>query len=163
MAGVFWIYGQPALPPLAVVLCPRGGWWLREDLESYQRAGVQTLVSLLDTEQTRMLDLTAEGRSAERLGLRFLSFPLPDHSLPPDETAFRNFVAELAEGLRSGERIGVHCWGSIGRATLVAAGALIHLGWPAEDALAAIEQTRGCPVPDTDEQREWILRYQPQP
>jgi hypothetical protein len=40
---------------------------------------------------------------------------------------------------------------------------LMHLGWHPEAALDAIELARCCPVPDTEEQRDWILRYKPKP
>jgi hypothetical protein len=42
---------------------------------------------------------------------------------------------------------------------VTAACTLIELGWTAKDALAAIEAARGCVVPDTQEQEDWILRY----
>ncbi len=76
---------------------------------------------------------------------------------------FRAFVAGLADRLRAGERIGVHCRGSIGRSTVTAACTLIHLGWNAQDALRAIQAARGCVVPDTEEQLRWILNYKAQP
>ncbi len=44
-----------------------------------------------------------------------------------------------------------------------AACTLIHLGWKAKDALAAIQAARGCVVPDTEEQMRWILKYKAQP
>jgi hypothetical protein len=40
---------------------------------------------------------------------------------------------------------------------------LIHLGWTPRAALFAIAAARGCPVPDTQEQENWILNYQPKP
>ena len=69
----------------------------------------------------------------------------------------------LADRLRTGERIGVHCRGSIGRSTVTAACALIHLGWQPQAALEAIAAARGCAVPDTEEQRRWILSYEAKP
>jgi hypothetical protein len=39
----------------------------------------------------------------------------------------------------------------------------MHLGWRADKALEAIEDARGCTVPDTQEQEEWILHYKAQP
>jgi protein-tyrosine phosphatase len=83
--------------------------------------------------------------------------------VPANVTTFRAFVAGLADRLRAGERIGVHCRGSIGRSTVTAACTLIHLGWKAKDALAAIQAARGCVVPDTTEQQRWILKYKAQP
>lgn len=148
--------------PLAVVLCPRGGRHLPRELAHLKRSGIQTIVSLLSHDQTRMLELEQEGYVAGELGMEFLHHPIPDHELPLDEAEFRAFVGQLAERLRMGERIGVHCWGSIGRATVTAACTLIHLGWPAQMALTAVEAARGCPVPDTEEQERWILSYKAQ-
>lgn len=158
MARIFWILGNPR-PPLAILLCPRGGRQLYDEIRELKKGGVDTIVSLLEEEQVEMLGLADEGRLASAMGMEFLYHPLPDHSLPSDEDAFRAFVSELADRLREGERIGIHCLGSIGRATLAAACALVHLGWDPHGALVAIENARGCAVPDTEEQEEWILNY----
>jgi protein-tyrosine phosphatase len=159
MSDIFWIEGNPPVT-LAVVPRPRGGEWLEDELQRMQRGGIETVVSLLEEDEAGWLGLENEGASAERIGLGFLSFPIPDTHIPPDHAAFREFVAGLVSRLRRGERIGIHCRGSIGRSTVTAAAALIHLGWKPRAALAAIEKARGCPVPDTEEQREWILRYE---
>lgn len=173
MNGVYWIYGDASAPltppspiaksfhpiPLAVVLCPRGGRHLAGELRHLKRSGVHTLVSLLSSDQVEMLDLEQESSIAKSLGMEFLHHPIPDHELPPDLRAFRSLVADLARRLRAGDCIGIHCWGSIGRATVTAACTLIHLGWSPKTALAAVETARGCPVPDTEEQERWILSY----
>jgi protein-tyrosine phosphatase len=177
VSGVYWIYGpdterpparadEPAPQraiPLAVVLCPRGGRLLARELAHLKRGGVRTLVSLLSEEQVEMLDLGKEQQIAHKLGMEFLHFPLPDHEVPPDAPSFQAFVAKLAQRVRNGEPIGIHCWGSIGRAPITAAATLIHLGWEPRSALRAIESARGCPVPDTEEQEQWILSYKAQP
>lgn len=160
MKAVFWIDEDRRDPPLAIVLCPRGGELTERALRSFQRAGVETVVSLLEAEELRWMGLKEEGETAEALGLGFLWHPLPDHRLPVDEAAFRAFVRGLAKRLNAGERIGIHCFGCIGRSTVTAACAMIELGWEAEAALEAIGVARGCPVPDTEEQREWILAYE---
>jgi len=43
----------------------------------------------------------------------------------------------------------------------VTAAVLVELGWDASRALPLIEQARGCIVPDTEEQRLWILQLTP--
>jgi protein-tyrosine phosphatase len=158
MSEVLWIEGNPA-PPLAIVLCPRGGSELEDNLLRIRQSGVETLVSLLEEEEAAWLGLAQEGPLANHIGLTFLSYPIPDVHVPQNAATFRNFVAGLAERLRTGERLGVHCRGSVGRAPLTAACTLIHLGWEPEDALQAIEKARGLAIPDTEEQRRWILRY----
>jgi protein-tyrosine phosphatase len=156
--SVLWIEANPPVG-LAIVLRPRGEDWLKDDLAYMKRAGVETLVSLLDPNEARWLGLEKEGLLAEEAGMRFLSYPILDVHVPDDEESFRAFVRGLADRLSSGDRIGVHCRGSIGRSTVTAACALIHLGWKPKAALAAIESARGCTVPDTEEQRRWIMKY----
>ena len=162
MSNVFWIQGDPA-PSLAIVLRPRGDDLLEIDMAGMKRDGVQILVSLLEKSETEMLGLEEEGSFAERTGMEFLSYPIPDVHVPQNPVSFRAFAESLATQLRSGKRVGIHCRGSIGRATVTAACSLIHLGWNARIALAAIERARGCPVPDTHEQYKWILKYKVQP
>ena len=162
MNDIFWIKGNPPAS-LAVVLKPRGGDWLEDDLLRMKRDGIETLVSLLEADEADMLCLGDEGHLVEKIGLRFLSHPIPDVHVPPDTASFQTFVADLANRLRAGEHIGVHCRGSIGRATVTAACTLIQLGWTPRAALAAIETARGLSVPDTQEQEDWILRYKAKP
>jgi protein-tyrosine phosphatase len=136
---------------------------LEDELLRIRQGGIQTLVSMMENWEADSLGLADEGPLALQIGLKFLTFPIPDTRIPLDAAAFRNFVAGLAGRLRDGERIGIHCRGSIGRSTVAAACALMHLGWSAHKALEAIEDARGCLVPDTQEQEDWILHYKTQP
>ena len=162
MSDVFWIKGSPSAP-LAIVLCPLGPGELLGELLCIREERVETLVSLLEPKEAAWLGLAEEGPLAIRLGLQFLSFPISDTHVPSDPAAFQSFVAGLADRLCAGERMGVHCRGSIGRATVTVACTLIHLGWAPHAALAAIEAARGCTVPDTQEQEDWVLRYKARP
>jgi protein-tyrosine phosphatase len=156
---IFWIDGKPA-PGMAIVTRPQGMESLRDEMQDLKRGGIDTLVSLLERHEAEWLGLKNERTEAEKAGLAFLNFPIPDTCVPANLTQFRPFAASLASRLQQGERIGVHCRGSIGRATVTAACTLIHLGWNPAAALAAVEATRGCAVPDTEEQRAWILAYE---
>ncbi len=162
VSDVFWIKGSPPAS-LAIVLCPQGDRRLKDGLLDIKRSGVDTLVSLLETKEAAWLGLANEGVLAKVAGMQFLSYPIPDVHVPPDISTFRPFVTGLAARLRAGERIGMHCRGSIGRAPLTAACTLIHMGWTAMAALVAIEEARGCMIPDTEEQMRWILDYRVQP
>ena len=159
---VFWIEGT-APGRLAIALCPRGDDWLKDDLEFIKIGGVSTLVSLLEPQEAVWLGLGGEREAAEEAGMKFLSYPIRDGHVPADVKTFRVFVAGLADRLRAGEPIALHCRGSVGRSPITAACTLIHLGWKAQDAVAAIRQARGYPIPDTEEQLRWILDYKAQP
>jgi hypothetical protein len=150
---IFWIDGNPP-PGLAIVLRPRGGDWLEDELSRMKRAGITTLVSRLEDEEALELGLGEERMLATTAGLTYLQHPIPDRHTPPDSAGFRQVARKRR--LPAGERIGVHCRGSIGTASITAGCTLIHLGWNPEKA--AIEAARGCTIPDTPEQREWILR-----
>jgi protein-tyrosine phosphatase len=162
MKNIFWIRGNPPAS-LAIVLCPPGGRGLREELLAIKRDGIQTLVSLLDSEEAHLLGLSEEGHLAAQAGMQFISYPIPDAYRPAGAAAFRSFIAGLADRLNAGEAVGVHCRGSIGRATVTAACTLIQLGCQPQAALTAIARARGQAVPDTQEQEDWILHYKPLP
>jgi protein-tyrosine phosphatase len=159
---IFWINGE-APPRLAIVLCPRGDNWLDGDLQRMRQGGIKTVVSLLDPDEAEWLGLKNEKGAAERAGLNFLSHPIQDAHVPANVPTFRQFITGIADRLRAGEAVGVHCRGSIGRATVTAACSLISLGWDPAKALAAIERARGTGVPDTPEQKTWILAFKAQP
>jgi len=162
MKNIFWIRGNPPVS-LAIVLCPPGGRGLRVDLLALRHGGIETLVSLLEQDESHLLGLAEEGRVAKQVGLQFLSYPISNSHPPQSTTIFRGFIAGLADRLVGGESVGIHCRASIGRATVTAACALIHLGWKPQAALSAIGIARGQAVPETQEQEDWILRYRPFP
>ena len=162
MPAIFWIDGNPR-SGLAIVARPLGTEWLENEMLALKHGGIDTLVSLLEPREAEWLGLENERAEAEKAGLVFLNFPITDTRMPLKVARFRAFVSDLAARLRHGEHIGVHCRGSIGRATVTAACTLIHLGWKPAAALAAVEATRGCSVPDTEEQRAWIMAYEASP
>ncbi len=160
MKTVLWI-GEAQPSRLAFVLRPRGGDFLQADLEEARDQGIRILVSLLTPEDSEELGLLNEGRIAMQLGMRFVSYPIPDRCTPSDLKSFRELVADLRDQVRAGHSIGAHCRGCIGRATVLLASVMIALGWDAREALRAIERARGFTVPDTPEQLEWILNFRP--
>lgn len=159
MNDVLWIDAPARQTGLAIIMRPRGDDWLEDELRRLQHQGIQTIVSTLEHWEADGLGLGKEDVTSRQLGLEFISYPLPDRSVPSDRAKFHNLVSSLARRLQAGERIGVHCRGCIGRSTVVAACTLIKMGWAPEQALHAIEVARGCAVPDTEEQREFILDF----
>ncbi len=162
MKTVLWI-GEANPSRLAYVLRPRPYDWMQTDLEEARAAGIDILVSLLTREDNEELGLTEESRIARQLGMQFISYPILDRCTPPDLVSFRSLVADLRDQVQAGRSVGAHCRGCIGRATVVLASIMIALGWRADEALRRIEKARGFPVPDTQEQLEWILNFRPEP
>jgi protein-tyrosine phosphatase len=160
MTSVYWIQHDQQ-PRLAIVARPRGEDWLPDELLGMKSSGIDILVSLLESEEAMDLGLQLEGELAQKAGIEFVSFPIADRTTPENRQSFCRLISHLATEIRAGRHIGVHCRGSIGRATVTTASVLIELGWNAEHALRVIEEARGCPVPDTEAQRRWILHFAP--
>jgi protein-tyrosine phosphatase len=162
MKTVLWI-GEAEPSRLAIVLRPRGGDGLQADLAEARGEGIDVLVSMLTAEDNEELGLTEEGRIAQQLGMRFISYPILDRCTPPDLASFRRLVIDLRDAVRAGKSVGAHCRGCIGRANVLLASVMIALGWRADQALHLIERARGFPVPDTQEQLQWILNFRLDP
>ena len=119
-------------------------------------AGVDVLVSALTSAEVQELGLNEEARECAQHGLIFISFPIEDRSLPASPTHFAALVDQLSEYSASGKAVAVHCRAGIGRSSLIAACVLVKKGASPDSAFRAIEESRGCPVPDTPEQRQWV-------
>jgi len=103
----------------------------------------------------------AEAEECARNGLHFISFPVEDRSLPENGGDFRALINRLVELSKSQKSVVIHCRAGIGRSSLIAACVSTSLGWTPDAAFIAIEEARGCSVPDTPEQRQWVELYDP--
>lgn len=157
---LYWIDG-PWPGQLAIAARPRGGEWLADEMSAWRRAGISHIVSLLTSEEEKDLSLTNEDREAESLGMTFTSFPIPDRHIPASEASVRSLVGRLTSELLSGKRVVIHCRQGVGRSGLLAASILIGRGFTPGAATDQLSHTRGVPVPETVEQREWLDRFAP--
>ena len=152
---LYWIAGDDP-GRLAIMPRPRGGDWLEDEIQSWRRAGVDVVVSLLTDEEIADLDLAEESGLCRANGIHFLSFPIPDRTVPSEREAFSDFVADLGERLNGGENIAIHCRQGIGRAALLAICVLVGAGLEAEEAIRKVSAARGFSVPETPEQQRYI-------
>jgi protein-tyrosine phosphatase len=90
--------------------------------------------------------------------IEFMAFPVEDRGLPSSFTAAAELVRHLEEKLAKGKNVAIHCRQGVGRSALMAASELVAAGVEAETAWAKVRAARGCPVPDTPEQRAWVVR-----
>jgi protein-tyrosine phosphatase len=102
------------------------------------------------------LDLEAEGDLCGQHEIRLFSFPVIDRGVADSRAAVSRLVDDLTQRLDAGESVVVHCRQSIGRSAVIAALLLVSAGESADQAFSMIEQARGRPVPDTEEQRAWV-------
>ena len=143
---------------LAILPRPRGGDWLADEVAAWRRAGVDVVVSMLTPDEAAELGLTAEADECRVHGIEFLSLPVPDRGVPATKVA-ADLISRLAGLVADGKTVAVHCRQGIGRSAVIAAGVLIALGADAEAAVRSVADARGCPVPETPEQRQWITDF----
>ncbi len=155
---VYWIEG-PWPGRLAIMPRPRGGEWLEDEIAAWKTMGIDMAVSLLTDEEIRELDLTTEPRLCRSQGIAYLTFPLADRGVPPSHRKTLEFAQSLERVLLGGKNVALHCRAGIGRSAIIAACLLVLSGMDPESALRRIGTARGCCVPDTEEQREWVTRF----
>jgi protein-tyrosine phosphatase len=157
-AEIFWIGGQLE-GRLAVLPRPRGGDWLEDEVRSLRESGVDILVSLLTREEVEELGLAHEAECCAAGEIDFISFPIDDRGVPRSGSDVFGLVRRLAAAVLGGKDVAIHCRQGVGRSALVAACVLAALGERPEMALERIARARGCPVPDTAEQRAWVVQF----
>jgi hypothetical protein len=154
---IFWI--KTDLPGRLATMPRPKGESLALELQELRTLGVDVVVSLLGrAEQTELL-LDAEGDLCEGCSMTFLALPIEDRGLPTDPKEVGELANKLLKLLRDGKTVAIHCRMGIGRASLLAACVLILSGVSPEAAWKRIREARGCPVPDTEEQRKWVARF----
>jgi protein-tyrosine phosphatase len=117
------------------------------------------VVSLLTRDEIIELELAEEERCCQAQGIQFHTLPIPDRGVPGSRQAVADLIETLMKALEAGKSIGVHCRQGIGRSSVVAALLLVSAGEGPETALAHISQARGCPIPDTPEQTNWVKGF----
>jgi protein-tyrosine phosphatase len=157
-AEIFWIADSP-LVRLAIIPRPRGGDWLRDEGESLRLAGIDTLVCLLTSEEIAELDLVDGSELCAVHAIQFVSYPRPDRGVPASVQEKLTVVRRLAGRLEQGKSVGIHFRQGVGRSAMLAACVLAALGENPDIAFENIVRARGFPVPDTPEQREWVMKF----
>lgn len=155
-AEVYWVPG-PWSGRLGIVPRPRGGDWLTDEVRSWRNAEVDVVTSLLTPDEAAELELQQEEAKCREEGLEFRALPIPDRGVPRSRASMAALVSGLATALKSGKNVAVHCRQGIGRSSMVVASLLAAAGEEPNEAFHLVEVARGRPVPDTPEQREWVV------
>lgn len=158
MTATTWTVGTDGGGRVSIVPRPRGGGLLAEDVLALREAGVDLLISALAPLEADQLGLAGEGAAAAAAGLGFRSLPITDMGVPADMSAFLGALGEIANRVRDGEHVAVHCYASRGRSGIISSLLLTLCGWDVGEALDTLSAVRGYRVPETAEQRAWVRR-----
>lgn len=114
---------------------------------------------LLTSSEIEEFDLSEEATSCSNQGISYLSFPILDQSVPPFSTSTFVFLEQLKSYLSGGKHIAIHCRQGLGRAALIAASVLVLSGFAPDQAFALLSTVRGHSVPETEEQKAWVMAF----
>ena len=148
----------PTNGELFILARPRGNDWLDVDVASWRQQHIDTVVSLLANGEIKDLELEQEEEKSLTNGIQFVSFEIEDRGVPRSRENFQIATEELTEQLKSGKKIGIHCRQGIGRSGMLAIGILSQLGESIPNAIQTVSQSRGRTVPETQEQKRWLLQ-----
>ena len=126
----------------------------------YREIGISKIVSLLEHNEASDLGLSNEGGICKEFGIGFVQYPIKDFSLPTED-GFRELVHSTCVALKNGANVAVHCRAGIGRSGMLSSCILIQLAVPADKAVSLVSEARQASIPDTPEQRQFILDFQP--
>lgn len=142
---------------LAIVPRPRGGEWLDDEVRALQDEGFEVVASMLTSVESEELGLTHEADLSRARGLQFYNFPIPDLGIPDSSRVAQEFIGTLHRALVAGRKVAIHCRQGIGRSGLIASSLLVTSGMDPATAFRKVSAARGLPVPETPEQRDWVV------
>jgi len=119
--------------------------------------GVRQVVSLLDPDEALELGLENEAELVHEQSMDFVSFPIPDLGLPGSINDFARLSQRLYQQVAAGTNTLIHCRAGVGRSGLLASAVLLHGGRTVQQAFVQVSHMRGCKVPETPQQGDWLL------
>jgi protein-tyrosine phosphatase len=111
-----------------------------------QRSGLALVVCL--TPRPELAELSPEYHAAlarGRLPFRWIHVPMRNFGLPEDQAAFRRDIAAIADSIREGKAVLLHCAAGMGRTGTAAACVLKALGLHAHQALQRVRDAGSNP------------------
>ena len=155
---IYWI-PEVVTGRLGLMARPRAGDWLRDEVSAWREAGVNVVISLLETSEIVELDLRDEERLCRESDIEFVSFPIADRGVPTSVAQTAQLVDHVVSRLHAQRAVAIHCRAGIGRSTLIAACVLYQLGFPMEEVFARLTLARRVSVPDTPTQTQWLSTF----
>lgn len=153
--NIFWIdafeNGSIGMMPK-----PKGGSELNQEIQILKDQQVDCVICLIEHSEMKELGLLQEEALCKESNIDFIHFPIKDFNLP-EQKAYFSLLDSINDRLQKNQKIVIHCRAGIGRTGTVTAGVLLKNKIHTEDVFEYLSEVRTCEVPDTEEQRDWVL------
>ena len=158
ISNIYWIDDEEiGEKQIGIMARPRGNDWLEDEIKWLKIREVDYLISLLEKSEEWELGLDRESEICEEKGVNFISFPIKDVNIPKNEIEFIQLAKKMSIEIKEKKKVVIHCRMGIGRSSILAAAIMINLGINGKGIFEKIGKFRKLEVPDTDEQKKWIL------
>jgi protein-tyrosine phosphatase len=128
---------------------------LEQVWEQIRSEGVQVIVCLAGRDEIRAKSPAyAAALETNTVPCTVEPFPVVDFGVPKDREAFWSLASQIAEQLRVGGRVLIHCGAGIGRTGMLALCVLLALGEPQTEAEQVVSASGSHP--ETAEQRALV-------
>jgi len=124
----------------------------------YKQFPVDVWVALMETWEYPKYQIPDLFTKVEQRSSRVVHYPIVDIDVPVDMPEFIGLIAHLAEDLKSGSNVLVHCKGGLGRTGLVVASILVHQRHSPKEAIEITRATRPGTI-QTEAQEDWVYSY----
>ena len=153
---------------IGMTICPGkkgsglyGGNWQRDletDLQQIRDWGSDTLITLMESHEFKLLGIEAFEDVLSRSHLNWLHLPIQDMHAPDDtfEQAWDHAGQHIRELLKQGTDIVIHCRGGLGRTGLLAARILVEMGEGPEASVKRVRAARERAI-ETYAQEQYVL------
>jgi atypical dual specificity phosphatase len=135
VSGSLWLSAMPG----------RFGTWA----EFHQRARASHLALIVCLTPRDEIDELAPAYAAAisrgDTACEWMHLPVPNYGVPPDAKGFREAIERVAQRLRNGESVLMHCAAGMGRTGSAAACVLKALGLSSDEALGRIRAAGSNP------------------
>lgn len=161
ISTIYWI-NEKKLPKecIGIMPRPRGNDWLIDEIKALKNQKIDYLISLLEFSEVLELGLEEEKNICQQLNITYLNFPIKDVRVPDCEDKFIALTETLANYIRNNKKVVIHCRMGIGRSSMLAAAIMLLFGYKGNGVFKIIEHHRKLAVPDTNAQRDWILKIE---
>ncbi len=155
---IYWIEDFIKPGKLGMMARPKGNDWLKDEVDTLSRFGVNMVVSHLEKEEEYELGLTKEKEICLSSGIDFISYPVADRSIPKNKDSYKDLISVISERLKQGERVIIHCRMGIGRTGMTAAAILLKNGFDPNQVFDYLIKIRTLNMPDTKEQVDFVKK-----
>ena len=121
---------------------------------------VATYVLLVEDHELVDTKTTAIAEACAVQGIELVRFPVADHGVPGDQTAYAALLAVVDERLRAGRNVLVTCKGGLGRTGTAVACLLRDAGLASDEAIAVTRRARHGAI-DHGAQEAFVRSWKP--